>query len=267
MIEVAENIFAFINDNGAANSGFILTRDSVIVVDSTFFPSKAREILKDIRILTHKKIKYLINTHYHANHIFGNVVFEDATIVASELTKEFLEKLKDNFVSIYAVKYPDIKNDLKDVKVLTPTLTFKNSKTFNFKNKTVRIMRMGGHSPDSSIVHIMPDNVIFAGDLIYSGLHPHITQDSNIREWKTALRKIKALNPSFIVPGHGELCGVEEVDKTLEYFEILEKKIREIMRGKDARIMYDLENNDLFSKRGFEELFVENVKFFVRKMA
>ncbi len=267
MIEVSDNVFAFINNNGAANSGFVITRDEVVVVDTTFFPSKAKEILKDIKTLTHRRISYVINTHYHANHIFGNVVFKGADFVASETTKDLLNEVKDNYINIYKAKYPDIIQELDNVEIILPSVTYKNSKTFKFKNKTIRVIKLGGHSPDSSIVHILPDNIVFAGDLIYSGLHPHITQDSDIQKWKVALNKIKEMDPKFIIPGHGEVCGIEEVDRTLEYFETLEEKIKEIMEGEDPKIMYDLEQNDIFSKRGFEELFIDNVKFFIRKLA
>ena len=266
MIEVAENVFAFINNSGAANSGFLITRNVVIVIDTTFFPSKALQILKDIKTLTHRKIRYVINTHYHANHIFGNSVFKGADFVASEDTLNLLSEVEDNFVNIYKAKYPDLKRELDDVEIILPSVTYKNSKTFRFKDKTIKIIKVGGHSPDSSIVQILPHNIIFSGDLVYSGLHPHITEDSDISKWKKALNKIKELKPSKIVPGHGNLCDLDEVDRTIDYFTTLENKIKEILRGENPKTMYDLEDNDIFSKRGFEELFLDNVKFFIRKL-
>jgi cyclase len=266
MIEIADNIFAFINDNGAANSGFILVNDAVIVIDTTFFPSKAVEILKDIKTLTHRKIKYVINTHYHANHVFGNSVFKGADFIASELTFNFLNEVKNNFANVYKAKYPDLSEELDKVKVTLPTITYKRSKTLKFKNKTIKIFKVGGHSPDSYIVQVLPDNVVFAGDLLYCNLHPHITSDSDITQWKSALLKIKDLNPKIIVPGHGNLCGIDEIDSTIEYFDTLEEKIKEILDGENAEIMYDLEENEIFSKRGFEELFIDNVKFFIKKL-
>ncbi|MFQ6032947.1 MAG: MBL fold metallo-hydrolase, partial [Candidatus Zixiibacteriota bacterium] len=72
---ITENIFCILGGEKGINTGFIIGKNGILVIDSTFSPDDAKKILKTIRSVTRKPIRYLFNTHHHADHTFGNQIF------------------------------------------------------------------------------------------------------------------------------------------------------------------------------------------------
>ncbi len=257
--ELGRNVYAIIGNKGGANCGFVITNEGVVVIDTTLFPSKAREVLENIHIITSEPVIYVFNTHYHGEHIFGNEVF-NAPVIASTKTLEILRSVADSYVKEYVDKDKDLAPLLKDVHIILPSVTFNKKKTFTFSNKRLTFVHTGGHTPDSSYVFIEPDNVVFSGDTISAGLHPQICKDSNIEDWRKAILSIRKIYPEHIVPGHGYVCGVEETDAMLNYFLTLKDIMKEIEQESDVDKISHLEGISEISNRGFPELFVSNLK-------
>ncbi|MCD6239857.1 MAG: MBL fold metallo-hydrolase [Thermotogae bacterium] len=257
--ELGRNVYAITGNKGGANCGFVITNEGVIVIDTTLFPSKAKEILDNIHIITSEPIIYVFNTHYHGEHIFGNEIF-NAPVIASAKTLEILHSISDSYVNEYMGKDEDLIPLLKDVHVVLPSITFNRKKTFTFGDKRLIFVHTGGHTPDSSYAFIEPDNIVFSGDLIFAGLHPQICKDSNIENWKRAILNIRKLYPEYIVPGHGNICDVEETDAMLNYFLTLEKIMKEIEQESDIDKISKLKGISEMSNLGFPELFVSNLK-------
>ena len=81
VIEVAENVYAWINENCATNAGFIVGEEGVIVIDTLMTPSLEGSLMTVVRDVTEKPIRYVINTHFHGDHIYGNQYFLPAPII------------------------------------------------------------------------------------------------------------------------------------------------------------------------------------------
>ncbi len=262
MFSINDSIFVTENSNGAANSGIIITDKGVILVDSTFFPSKARRITQFVSSITTKVILYVINTHYHLDHTLGNCAI-DAPVVGSTLTKKYLESF--DLKAFKQTLEPLIQKELKDAKLIPPSMVFKNKLTFDLGNKKIEIVRMGGHTPDSSVVYVWPEGICFCGDLVFAGYHAEIEEDSDLSKWISSLKKIKEKNPKWIVPGHGEVGGIEEIDDMILYLEKF-KSLSKLLKLKRTKEVVDKFGEDpVFANRGFALLFEESLANYLKR--
>ncbi len=256
MFSINDSIFVTENSNGAANSGVIVADRGVILVDSTFFPSKARRIEEFVSSITSKPLLYVINTHYHLDHTLGNCAIE-APVVGSATTKDFLEKF--DLESFKKTLEPLIQKELKDAKLIPPSVVFKNKISFDMGNKKIEVVKMGGHTPDSCVVYVWPDGVCFCGDLVFSGYHAEIEEDSNLNRWILSLKRIKEKNPKWIVPGHGKVGRMKEIDDMILYLEKF-RSLSKLLKLKGTEEIVDKFGEDpVFANRGFALLFEESL--------
>ncbi len=262
MFSINESIFVTENTNGAANSGVIIGKKGVMMIDSTFFPSKAERIVDFVSRLTSKVLLYVVNTHYHLDHTLGNFAIE-APVVGSSLTKEYLERF--DLEAFTATLEPLVRHELKGVKLIPPSVIFKNRIKFDLGDKRIDIIRVGGHTPDSSIVNVWPDGVCFCGDLLFSGYHPEIEVDSDLNRWIQQLKKLREKPLKWFVPGHGPVGNTEAIEDMIVYLEKF-KSISSMLKLKKIEEIVDKFGEDpVFSKRGFALLFEESLANYLRR--
>ena len=116
------------------------------------------------------------------------------------------------------------------------------------------LCNLGGHTPDSTIIFLEKEGILIAGDLIFNNYHLEITDDSNIEDWKNALNILRDLSPFFVVPGHGEVGGLDLIKSTKDYL----MRIEAFVEGKISK--EELISDKNFSEREFPELFVYSVE-------
>ena len=251
MVErLGENVVV-IGEGGSANSTLIGGRGCTILVDTTLFPEKALKISKFAKELFGSSIGVVVNTHYHPDHTFGNSVFEDKEIVSSSLTKRFMEEM-----DIEYIKAVWGEERAKREHITIPSITFDSEKTFQFCGYKVLLKRVGGHTPDSSIVYVEELGLVVVGDLLFNGYHPEITADSDLGEWIRALTFIRELQPRYIIPGHGGIGDIGDVKLMKEYL----LKFLGMVEGrvKEEEILRDPN----FVERDFPELFSYSLENF-----
>jgi len=229
-------------EDGAATSTIITGKGCSIVVDTSLFPEKAEKIEKFAREIG-GPVRYVVNTHYHPDHTFGNCAFKDAEIISSSKTKESMDKMDMDYIR-------RVWGDLADeYHISIPNITFEDEKVFQLCGVKIFLKRLGGHTPDSTIVFLEREGILIAGDLIFNGYHAEITHDSDLDTWISALSTMRKMSPMFVVPGHGEPGGIEVISQMKEYM----MKVSMIIEGK---IGYeDLVADENFKRRDFPELF------------
>jgi len=235
LIKVLNDRVLVIGAEGSSNVAGVLVKDSVVVVDTSLFVEKARKVKELLDDFFKKPIEMVVNTHYHPDHTFGNVAFEGSKIVASELTKSFMEAFDEHYLS----KLPPIE------KIVVANFVFDEE----YEDKNLFIKRLGGHTPDSSIVFFKQEKLLIAGDLIFNGFHAEIVADSDLDEWLSALKFVESMKPAWIVPGHGEVATTECLKAMQRYL----MKVKRLLEG--ALNLHDVMSDENFSKRKFPELF------------
>jgi len=207
---VAHNIYAAIDNTkgeAGANAGFIIGDDAVIVVDTFENAAAAQALLGEIRMLTKLPIKFVVNTHYHLDHVAGNAVFvkEGATIVAHRNVAFWIHT--ENLKFFGKDIKPEQKSEVENL--AAPDLLYDNTLELRSgPSSSVRVQFFPGHTGGDSIVIVQQEKitVIFCGDLFWRQTLPNLI-DASTTSWMetlTTLAKFPAESPVTFVPGHGD---------------------------------------------------------------
>ena len=207
---VTENVYVFTSEAYAqATAGAIITSEGTVVIDTLPFPRETREMLDFLRAESKRGIRYVINTHHHADHVYGNFLFEEADIISSERCREVMRKSGEKNLAEAKQQTPE----LAEVKLRLPNLTFPEKMSFHLGDKVMRLMPLPGHTPDGIGIYVEGDKILFAGDAVMP--LPYIFWGDRVVLQET-LRALKEMNLENIVQGHGEVLLKGELDETLD---------------------------------------------------
>jgi cyclase len=220
--EVSEGVFAYIQPDGSwclNNTGFVVGGDSVVSVDATSTERRTRAFLDAVASVTSSPVRTLINTHSHLDHTNGNCFFgPTTTIVAHEACRD--ELLRAPLAQRGVGPFPTV--DWGDLEKAPPTLTFTESVTVWVDDLRCEVRYVGepAHTTNDVIVWLPERSVLFAGDLVFNGGTPFNVAGS-ISGALRVLEDIRALAPSVIVPGHGDVCDIGVLDGIEDYLRFI----------------------------------------------
>jgi len=205
------------NYNFISNAGFVVTDDGVVVIDALGSPALATALLAEIRRVTSQPVRYVIVTHYHADHVYGLQVFKaaGATILAHTEGREYLNsdtaRLRLEASRHDLAPWIDAKTHLVAAdRWLTDDVTTLQVGSDNF------VIRHVGpaHTSEDVSVYVPSLGVMFSGDLFFQGRVPFIGQ-ADSRRWIASLDKLGQDHPRVVVPGHGALSTDPQADMQL----------------------------------------------------
>jgi glyoxylase-like metal-dependent hydrolase (beta-lactamase superfamily II) len=200
------------NEGNTSNAGFVVTSDGVVVFDALGTPSLGWALLQEIRKVTGRKIRYVVLSHYHADHIYGLQAFRDHTdaiIVAQERSGEYKdnEETADEKASQRLDQRRSVLSPWVDAntRVVTPDVTFNERMGIALGDRRLTLLYSGpAHSSSDIMMMVEPDGVLFAGDIVQNGRIPFMNSDDvSTVQWLKALDEVEKLEPKFIIPGHG----------------------------------------------------------------
>jgi glyoxylase-like metal-dependent hydrolase (beta-lactamase superfamily II) len=210
----------------SVNSGMIFTDKSIIFIDCGMTIASAEFLWK----LAQESMRggerlYLILTHHHSDHVFGMRVFKEkgAQIIAHKGVKEELENDNGRYKTFIAERmgWDSKKADeiLGNVIISIPDRTIEKDETICIDGEKIFLLTTPGHVPDEICVYHPKSRTLFAGDAIYEGsnLNTSFGGPDQWREWIVQLERLKKLSVRTIVPGHGNLCSVSEIDRNIDY--------------------------------------------------
>ena len=221
---VADDIYVFTSELYAqVMAGVIFTSQGVVVIDTLLFPQETDELLHLVRRRSRNGVRYVINTHSQSDHVYGNYLFDETEVIAHELCRQTLQRHGEEELNEAREQIPE----LAEVQLRLPSITFDEELTLRLGNKTLRLMHTPGTTPDSIVVHVREDKVLFAGDTVMPV--PHIV-DGDRLELMESLRSIGKLSVDNIVQGHGGVLLRGEVKETLRssiaYLETIYERVR-----------------------------------------
>jgi len=262
-IEVAKGIYLFVSkpygDVGLdGNSIAILSDESVLVFDTNGTPASSAAVLAEIRKLTDKPVKYIVNSHWHWDHWYGTETytraFPDVKVVAHEKTRAMmagpaldfnrpgleaqlpgyiasLEKRAATDPSIQPLLEEDrfFLNQKKNVHLVLPTQTFDDKVVLRLGTREIHVLHVDrAVTPGDAFVYLPAEKIVITGDLLVNPVS--FALSCYPTGWLRTLEKIDALDASVIVPGHGEPLH----DKALLRAHM--SVMRELLKaGKDAK--------------------------------
>ena len=231
--EVSDGIHAYIQPDGTwwiNNTGFLVGKRGVISVDACSTERRTRAYLDAIRGVTDQPVRTLINTHHHGDHTFGNYLFDRATIVAHEATREGVFGWGEPRSAPF---WTDV--DWGDVQLEPPFLTYTDGVTVWVDDLRCEVRHVGtaAHTTNDSIVWVPSRELLFCGDLLFNGGTPFLVQGSISGAVDVLSQVLAPLNARTIVPGHGPVAGPELIDEVLAYLRFVQQAARD---GKAASL-------------------------------
>ncbi|WP_409250867.1 MBL fold metallo-hydrolase [Bacillus sp. SCS-153A] len=250
--ELAKGVYAAIAKPGGGavgNAGFVDLGDHLLVFDSFNTQQAAEDLKAAAESLTGKKVSWLINSHWHGDHIRGNQVFEECSIISTKITREKMaekhpsrmQKQKEDIEGLHtyitSLKGKNEEHSLEqisfleqialslpDLKLVLPTNTFLKEFVFHGTEKTAVLMTMRrAHSVCDSLLFLPEDKVVFMGDLLFVGSHPAVFEESDVDNWLKILEHVKTLDFTIAVPGHGTMGEKGHLQLLQNYLEDIKK--------------------------------------------
>ena len=238
---VSDDIYVFTSEVYAqVTAGAAVYPEGAVLIDTLPFPAETRAIKDFLENRLGVRVRYIVNTHYHADHTNGNYLFPGAQVIGHRLCRQRLDTVGRRGIRRAKEQSPE----LADVEIVLPqTLLTDGPILLHLGKKTLQLFPTPGHSPDSLSALLKEDRILFAGDMMMP--LPHIV-DGDLEEMVRTLQAVPAMGLENIVQGHGELVLRGEIDEAvrsnIKYLDSIRRKVEQaIKRGRPRHAMHDID--------------------------
>jgi glyoxylase-like metal-dependent hydrolase (beta-lactamase superfamily II) len=230
---VSQNVYIFTSELYAqVTAGAMVTRDGAILIDTLPFPDESREMATFLAKVCQPGVRYVVLTHYHADHTYGAYLFPQADVVAHASCRELLAKHGAPALEAAKVEVPE----LEEIFIRLPDVTFDAGEmVLQLAGRVMRLIHVPGHTQDSLMVYIEDARVLFAADTVMPV--PSIV-DGDVEAIRASLTRVTELPIENLVQGHGEIIlrgEVKEIVKiSLAYLDKIERLVdKTIEKGQE----------------------------------
>jgi cyclase len=270
---VSENVYWFQSEIYAqVTAGVIAGPQWSVVIDTLALPEETLVMREFIESELHVPVRYVINTHYHADHCWGNYLFPSAMVVGHSMTRH--EMLTRGEKALENARQNKLNNVYHNVKISPPQLTFdQGSLIIKVGKKNLILMPMGGHSQDSIAILVEEDRVLFAGDAFMP--LPYVV-DGDLDETVASIKRIGKMGLENIIQGHGDIILRGEIEsavkENLVYLAAIKKAAKAATRRRNPfELLGDVTVESCGKSRVYlgglaEDLHQGNLKALVRQM-
>ena len=264
--KIAEGVYAVITKPGSpagSNGAFIINKDDVLVVDTHYRPSFARELLEEIRKVTPLPVKYVVNTHWHNDHTQGNMAYFNAfpkgveflshVNTRRDILAKAIPSISDTLKNLpgqiqkWEAQLPTMTDaqartrletqianqkaylaELKEIEISLPTLTFDRSLILHKGDREMRVLYFGrGHTAGDVVVYLPKEKITVTGDLLTSGIP--FFRDAIPSEWSATLKGISTMDTEQFVPGHGPVQqGKTQIGRLITFLDEMVPLVRKL---------------------------------------
>ena len=202
--KLSDNAYAYTAE-GDPNTGIIVGDDAVMVVDTQATPVMAADVIRRIREVTDKPIKYVVLSHYHAVRVLGASAYKAQEVIASRDTYDLIVERGEQDKASEIGRFPRLFNAVESVPpgMTWPTMTFSGKMTLWLGKLEVQLLQLGrGHTKGDTVAWLPEQKILFSGDLVEFDATPY-AGDAYFGDWPATLDAIAALAPQKLVPGRG----------------------------------------------------------------
>jgi glyoxylase-like metal-dependent hydrolase (beta-lactamase superfamily II) len=274
---INSSITAFIRPSEGANVGLISTPKGMVVIDTTSSPGEILALLEAAGIHV-EEIKQVINTHFHSDHTWGNQVFSCPIVAQRQCLKRMQAALRDDWsmeeLQAYIIELEktdplhaeDVGKMVANLKITLPDQLFDEKFMHVMGGLNYEIIHLGGHTPDTSIVWLPSEGVMFTSDLIFQGRYPYIF-DADILAWIDALNILLEYKAKAIIPGHGVMCSEGEIIYLRDYLQDTWERTNEHVRlGHVVDEIVTDPGYPIFSTNHYDRLHQANIRYIYEQL-
>jgi glyoxylase-like metal-dependent hydrolase (beta-lactamase superfamily II) len=209
--KLSANAFAYTAE-GDPNTGVIVGDDAVMVVDTQATPVMALDVIRHIRTVTDKPIKYVVLSHYHAVRVLGAAGYKPEHIIASRDTHDLIVERGEADKASEIGRFPRLFRNVESVPpgLTWPTITFSGTMSIWLGKLEVQLLQVGrGHTKGDTIAWLPEQKILFSGDLVEFDATPY-AGDAYFQDWPKTLDNLAAMKPRALVPGRGAALTTPE---------------------------------------------------------
>ncbi|MBN1218213.1 MAG: MBL fold metallo-hydrolase [Anaerolineae bacterium] len=236
---VSDDIYVFTSSLYAqVTASAVVTREGVVVVDTLPYPVETFEMIECLNSLGQGPIKYLVNTHWHGDHTYGNYLFDDSTqLVCHKKCQQLMQERGPAILDEARETTPF----LEEVQLRVPDIVFEEGElVLHVGNKSIEVTLTPGHTLDSTVAYVREDKVLLAADTVMPV--PYFVWGDRYA-FRESLKFLKGYNLESIVQGHGEVLLRGEIPMAIEssirYLDMLQEKVQMIIDRKLPRSALD----------------------------
>ncbi len=259
---IGPKVWAAIDDPDAkhaagVNAGFVIGDDGVVVIDTFASADAARQLLVEIRKLTKLPIRFVINTHYHLDHVAGNGVFVEtgAVVLAQSNVRGWIHTenrrlLSDGLRSVGRGEITPEQTAMIEGFV-PPMVVYEQTVDLYLGSREIHVRSFPGHTGGDSVVLIPDAKIAFCGDLLFRQTMPNLI-DASTKPWVETLDVLAKSEPDYtFVPGHGDVGNAQDVTTLREYLATLRKLVSDgKAQGKSGDALAEAVMPELTGKYG-----------------
>jgi glyoxylase-like metal-dependent hydrolase (beta-lactamase superfamily II) len=244
---VAENVFVFTSDLYAqVNAGVVVGPEWSVIIDTLAYPAETRELKEFVETRLASVVRYVIQTHYHADHTLGTSMFPGATVIGHRECRQLLHTRGRQAL----LQAQDTNRDLRELEIVLPDVLVDDGQvSLRVGRRTLELIPLPGHSPDGLGVLVEEDRVLFSGDVMMP--LPYLI-DGDVEAMAASLRRIPRMKLENLVQGHGEVILRGEIQSAvranLNYLAALERHVRRASRRRDPALFLDEASVEEFGK-------------------
>lgn len=242
LTELAPGVFAATDVEGkaGANAGFVIGDDGVLVIDSFYRPEAAQALLAAIRQRSALPLRFLVNTHYHIDHVSGNGIFAaaGALLIGQQRMRDWVQSENRKFLGS---KASDADRERVQA-LLPPQLGYDQTLQLWLGRRSVLLRAWPGHTGADTVVYVPDAGVMFGGDLFWSRAIPNLV-DATVAQWTQSLERMaedQGVRYRILVPGHGEVASEVELQEFRNYLlELREAVAKSQRQGLSGDALHD----------------------------
>ncbi|MEV0374133.1 MBL fold metallo-hydrolase [Streptomyces sp. NPDC050636] len=213
--EIIEGVHAHVQPDGGwclNNSGILTGSSGTVLIDTAATERRSRMLHENVRALSSGPVEFVVNTHSHGDHTFGNYLFAgEATVIAHEMAAA---EMAEHGLALQGL-WPAV--EWGHIEVSRPRITFSDRMSLEGAGMRIQLLHFGpGHTVGDCVVWLPDQRVLFPGDLVFSGATPFVLMGS-VSGTLRRLDQLRRLEPLHIVPGHGPVGGPELLDANADY--------------------------------------------------
>ena len=211
---------------------FVVGGNSIAVIDTGYYPEMANEMIRHIKEISSLPIRYVINSNSQPHRYLGNDAFRaaGAKIITSKKEAQRTQQNGNNHAMMLEMVFKFKQSDIQLPK--PPDLLLKSETKLDLGAGVILDIQLfkAAHTPAPLIISIPKDNVVYAGDILYSGRLLAIVPGGNVKEWKETFEYLKRFKGATFIPGHGKPAKLSAFEKsTYQYLDLLDTQMSKMI--------------------------------------